>query len=219
MLVTIFVIAACQKICVARGAAPRPTTPTHFVPRPYPGICPFLSPIVQLWGPTGHLVEIFLNPGYVASPTNGYPPAPHPAHSPGSALPYHQVSTPPYHCITMLCHTIPDRIIPQYHQVSTCTPISHFSCPGLPSACSSTSSCFSFKGRACKLFCNLNAFLEDDWFLSTMVSYPKIWDGIMSNIWSTLLKAQLHPVRTTYPLQISSTWVIAVCLRFMQNIW
>ena len=162
MSVTIFVIAACQKICVARGAAPRPTTPTHFVPRPYPGSCPFLSPIVQLWGPTGHLVEIFLNPGYVASPTNGYPPAPHPAHSPGSALPYHQVSTPPYHCNTMLCHTIPDRTIPQCHQVSTCTPISHFSCLGLPSACSSTSSCFSFKGRAWKLFCNPSSLLEDD---------------------------------------------------------
>jgi len=61
---------ACQKICVARGAAPRPTTPTHFVPRPYPG--------------------------YVASPTNGYPPVPggHQAHSPGSALPYHQQVSP-----------------------------------------------------------------------------------------------------------------------------
>ena len=37
------------------------------------------------------LLILYFNSGYVASPTNGYPPAPHPAHSPGSALPYHQV--------------------------------------------------------------------------------------------------------------------------------
>ena len=38
------------------------------------------------------IAEDILILGYVASPTNGYPPVPggHQAHSPGSALPYHQ---------------------------------------------------------------------------------------------------------------------------------
>ena len=105
-----FVVSACQKICVARGAAPRPTTPTHFVPRPYPGNrffgCPpyhhsllILSSIERIIMRFFWILCLFdiipkfnFNSGYVASPTNGYPPAPHPAHSPGSALPYHQVT-------------------------------------------------------------------------------------------------------------------------------
>ena len=79
------------------------------------------------------------------------------------ARPFLTTRSPPHHTVTtMLCHTIPYHTIPQYHQVSTCTPISQFSCPGLPSACSSTSSCFSFKGRSCKLFCNPSSLLEDD---------------------------------------------------------
>ena len=171
MSVTIFVIAACQKICVARGAAPRPTTPTHFVPRPYPGSCPFLLPIVQLWGPMGHLVEILTQVMWPALPMATPQP---PIQRTLQARPFLTTRSLLHHTITM-CHTIPDCTIPQYHQVSTCTPISHFTCPGLPSACSSTSSCFSFKGRSWKLFCNLSSLLEDDWFYQqSMVSYPKI---------------------------------------------
>jgi len=64
---------ACQKICIGRGGSSRPTTPNHFVPRPYPG--------------------------YVASPTNtnGYSNTAMvttgPPHSPGSGG-YHQVPSP-----------------------------------------------------------------------------------------------------------------------------
>jgi len=62
---------ACQKICQGRVGS-RPTTPNHFVPRPYPG--------------------------YVPSPTNGYVPQgvnviPGPPHSPGSNS-YHQAHSP-----------------------------------------------------------------------------------------------------------------------------
>ena len=52
-------VSACQKICQGRVQGSRPTTPNHFVARPYPS--------------------------YVPSPTNGYVQAiPGPPHSPGS---------------------------------------------------------------------------------------------------------------------------------------
>ena len=54
--------------------------------------CPiFLAELLQ-FVPLDDTAEHILMLGYVASPTNGYPPVPggHQAHSPGSALPYHQ---------------------------------------------------------------------------------------------------------------------------------
>ena len=157
---TIFVIAACQKICVARGAAPRPTTPTHFVPRPYPGI--FYHQLSNYGVQRDILLKSFST--QVMWPALPMATPQPPIQRTLQARPFLTTRSPLHHTISMLCHTIPYHTIPQCHQVSTCTPISHFSCPGLPSACSSTSSCFSFKGRACKLFCNLYAFLEDDCF-------------------------------------------------------
>ena len=70
--------------------------------------------VIWIWCLADFIQILHFNSGYVASPTNGYPPAPHSAHSPGSALPYHQVpiSSSPFISFSYLLFRSPQHMLP-----------------------------------------------------------------------------------------------------------
>ena len=79
---------ACQKICQGRVGS-RPTTPNHFVPRPYPGYVP--SP-TNGWVPISLWLVSSMNSCFICTRyvPQGVTVIPGPPHSPGSNS-YHQV--------------------------------------------------------------------------------------------------------------------------------
>ena len=223
-----FVISACQKICVARGAAPRPTTPTHFVPRPYPGkrvllISPSWSHsrikwprFIWVWCLADFFFRnsIWIQVMWLAPPMV----TPQPPTLPTLlALPF-LTTRSPFVCLHF-SHISPIQVspahapqpLPAFSSKVNVSTIVHDAEIRRQAKCQLIR-CWWLKET---LFIKLERVIS----CSSIQPYLKpLWWKHVEYDWHC---SQLNHTlaSTTYPIQISSTWVIAVRPKFMQSIW
>ena len=87
---------ACQKICIGRGGSSRPTTPNHFVPRPYPGY------VASPTNTNGYTNTAMVTAGPPHSPgSSGYHQGASPAHLPPHQNTFGKVSNGTVHCLSV----------------------------------------------------------------------------------------------------------------------